>query len=127
MLPGGGAMKIAVTARGDNASSEVDPRFGRASWFVIVDSASGDAHAIDNTRGIDAAHGAGIRAAELVAGEDVGVVITGNCGPNAFRTLSAAGIAVVLGASGTVSAAVEAFKQGRLEPAAGPNASGHGR
>lgn len=118
-------MKVGVTARGEDMASEVDPRFGRARWFVVVDTESGEFKAIDNSVSADATHGAGPQAAERVSNEGVEVVITGNCGPNAFRTLAAAGIRVVVGAEGTVSDAVAAFKDGKLAQVDEPNVEGH--
>jgi len=69
--------------------------------------------------------GAGIQSAQLVADKDAETVLTGNCGPNAFRTLAAAGIGVVIGATGTVREAVEAYKSGRLKATGGPNVESH--
>lgn len=118
-------MKVAVTAQGPELTSRVDPHFGRAKQFVVVDTETGRAEAVDNVQNVNAAHGAGIQAAQAMSRQGVSVVLTGNCGPNAFRTLAAAGIKVCVGAAGSVGEAVEAFKAGRLTPADAANADPH--
>ena len=112
-------MKICVTSTGATMDSAVDPRFGRCQYFVIVDSETMEHEAMQNPS-IGASGGAGIQAAQTVAGKGVGVVVTGNVGPNATQTLGAAGIEIVTGASGTVSDAVEQYKSGRLQQTESP-------
>ncbi|MCL6447361.1 MAG: NifB/NifX family molybdenum-iron cluster-binding protein [Armatimonadetes bacterium] len=118
-------MKVAVTARGDSLDSPVDQRFGRCSWFIVVDTDTGEYRAVSNDQNLNAAQGAGIQAAETAGRQGVGAVITGHCGPKAFRTLSAAGIKVYTGAGGTVAEALERFKSGALEEAAEADVEGH--
>ena len=118
-------MTIVVSASGKTLDAQVDPRFGRAAFFVAVDSESGAFQAHDNVQNLNAAQGAGIQSAETVSRLGAEVVITGNCGPKAFRTLSAAGIKIVVGAQGTVAEAIEAFKSGALAPTDAPNVEGH--
>ncbi len=118
-------MKVAVTSQGPDLSSAVDPRFGRAKYFVIVDAESGGFEAVDNAQNLNAPQGAGIQAAQNVSAKGAGVLITGHCGPNAFRTLSAAGIKVLTGAEGTVSEALEKFKAGELKESEGADVEGH--
>jgi predicted Fe-Mo cluster-binding NifX family protein len=118
-------MKVAVTSRGSTLDDEVDPRFGRAQKFLVVDTDTGDSEAVDNRQNLEAAQGAGIQAARIVSEHGAEVVITGHCGPNAFRTLSVAGIKVVIGADGTVKDAVEKFKSGELKPTEGADVRGH--
>ncbi len=84
-------MKIAVTAMGKEVDAEVDPRFGRAQYIVIVDSSGTVLDVVDNSRNVNAMSGAGIQAAKLMADKKVDVLMTGHCGPNAFRALQAAG------------------------------------
>jgi predicted Fe-Mo cluster-binding NifX family protein len=117
-------MKIAVTSTGKTLESEVDQRFGRAAYFVIVDTDLLIFRAIENDN-IAAAGGAGVASAKLVIDAGTEVAITGNCGPNAERTLRAAGIKVYTGAKGTVGEAIELFKNGKLAKAAGPNVQSH--
>ena len=107
-------MKVAVTSRGTTLDDQVDPRFGRCANFVIVETDDMSFEAVANSNAA-AGGGAGIQSAQLVADKDVKVVLTGNCGPNAFRTLEAAGIEVVIGAAGTVREAVEAVQGGQTE------------
>ena len=118
-------MKVAVTSQGPDLSSQVDPRFGRARYFIVVDTDSGEFTAHDNTKNVDAVQGAGIQAGRTVVDLGVAAVITGHVGPKAFGTLQAANVKVYPGASGTVKEAVEKFKAGRLELADKANVEGH--
>ena len=117
-------MTIAVTARGTELGADVDPRFGRCSHFLIVDSETLECTPVENPNQ-SAGGGAGIQAGQLMAEHDVETVLTGNCGPNAYRTLEAAGINVVVGVSGTVGEAVERFKTGELRAAQNANVGSH--
>jgi predicted Fe-Mo cluster-binding NifX family protein len=117
-------MKIAVTSTGKTLNSQVDPRFGRAACFIIVDTETMDFSVIDNEN-VAAAGGAGISSAKVVIDAGAEAVLTGNCGPNAERTLTASGIKLYTGATGTVADAVELFKSGKLTEAAGPNVKPH--
>ena len=117
-------MKIAISATGRGVDAEVDPRFGRCQYFVIVDSQTMKFEALDNSNAV-AAGGAGISTAQMIAAKGVEVVLTGNCGPNAYQTLSAAGIQVVTGVSGKIKDAIEAYKAGKLQPNAQPSVSSH--
>jgi predicted Fe-Mo cluster-binding NifX family protein len=118
-------MKIVVTSQGTNLDSAVDPRFGRAEHFLLVDTETMQAMAHDNAHNLNAPQGAGIQAAQAVFNLGAGTVITGNVGPKAFTTLQAAGIAVYLGASGTAREAIEQFQAGRLQLADSANVEGH--
>ena len=117
-------MKIAVTASGADLSAPVDPRFGRCQGFVIVETDDMSFEAIQNPN-VGIGSGAGIQAAQLISEKGAEVVLTGNCGPNAYATLNAAGIQVIVGAGGTVQEAVESFKSGALGAAGGPNVQSH--
>jgi predicted Fe-Mo cluster-binding NifX family protein len=118
-------MKIAVTVREPHPDSEVDPRFGRAAYFLIHDTATGGWESVDNDQNVAAAQGAGVQAAQTMVARDVAALLTGHCGPKAFRVLSAAGVAVCVGATGTASEAVAAYREGRLEPSTTPDVQGH--
>ncbi|MFZ2447778.1 MAG: NifB/NifX family molybdenum-iron cluster-binding protein [Syntrophobacteraceae bacterium] len=114
--------KIAITSEGPTLDDMVDPRFGRAAGFVVVDLESMETRYIENGRSQVMAQGAGIQAAELIAGAGVGCVLTGFVGPKAFQALSAAKISVVQDLEGmTVRQAVERFQSGAAQPARGPN------
>ena len=118
-------MKVVATAQGMDLSSQVDPRFGRAKYFLLVDSDSGEITASVNNQNVNAAQGAGIQAAQNVLNLGAEAVITGNVGPKAFATLRAGGAAIYIGANGTVAEALEKFKAGELESAAKANVEGH--
>jgi predicted Fe-Mo cluster-binding NifX family protein len=117
-------VKIAITSSGPTLDSQVDPRFGRAQYLLIVNTETLDLEAIENPN-VTAGGGAGVQAAQMVVSRGAEAVLTGNCGPNAYRTLSAADIEIYAGVTGTVRAAVEAFKQGQFSPLSGPSVSGH--
>lgn len=108
-------MKIAVASTGPGVDCEVDASFGRAAFFVVVDTDSGESEAADNKQVLNIAQGAGIQAAKNVANTGAEAVIAGNVGPKAFKVLQAAGIAVFQAAGGTVASAVEALEAGNLE------------
>jgi predicted Fe-Mo cluster-binding NifX family protein len=114
-------MKMCITSTGATLDASVDPRFGRCQYFVIVDPETMEFEAIPNYS-IGASSGAGIQAAQTVADKGVGVVITGNVGPNATQTLGAANIKIVTGASGTVRDAIEQYKSGGLQQTEIPTA-----
>jgi predicted Fe-Mo cluster-binding NifX family protein len=118
-------MKIAITSKGKDLSSDVDPRFGRARWFIVYDTETDKSEVCDNEQNMNSVQGAGIQAAQKLAQQKVGYVLTGHCGPNAFRTLNLAGIKVIVGAQGTVLEAIEQFGRGQLAPAEQPDVQGH--
>ena len=118
-------MKIAVTAKGASLNSEIDPRFGRAKYFVIIDPDNDRITSHDNFQNLNAAQGAGIQAAQNVAALGAQAVISGNVGPKAFRALKAAGIKIFLGETGTVEDAISRFRKGELKEADGANVEGH--
>lgn len=117
-------MKICVSAVANSLDAQLDPRFGRCPYFVIVDLESMQFEAIPNNAS-GAMGGAGIQAAQTIAGKGVTVLITGNVGPNAFQALSAAGIKIATGAFGTVRESVEKFKRGELRETGAPTVGGH--
>jgi len=106
-------MKICVTATAGDLNAQVDPRFGRCQYFVIVDSETMAFEAMAN-EAIAAPGGAGIQAAQTMVNKGVNVVISGNIGPNAFQVLSTAGVKIATGAYGTVQEATEMYKSGKL-------------
>lgn len=113
-------MKICVTSQGNNLDSQVDPRFGRCQYFIIVETDTLKFEAAQNPN-IEAMGGAGIRSGQFVAEKQVKAVITGNVGPNAFQTLQAAGIDVITGVSGSVKEVIEKYNKGELKPTQGPS------
>ena len=119
-------MKVAITAKGTDLDAEVDPRFGRAAYFLIIDSESLDVLALDNKQNANSLKGAGIQAASVLAEHKAEILLTGYCGPNAFKTLQAAGIQVANDATGTVRECLQAFLAGKMTIAESANAEGHG-
>lgn len=117
-------MKIVISALGDSLDSEVDPRFGRCQWFIIVDTETLQFEAVENSSSA-ASGGAGIAAAQMIAAKGVKAVLTGNCGPNAYKVLSSSGIQVITGVSGKVKDAIDAYRKGEYRASPRPNVSGH--
>jgi len=118
-------MKIVVTASGPELDSPVDPRFGRCQYFIFVDSYSLRFEAVQNEN-VMASGGADIQSTQFVAQKGAEAIITGNLGPNASATLSASGMRVFLGATGTVRQAIQMFKNGQLQEAFVPSVQAHG-
>jgi predicted Fe-Mo cluster-binding NifX family protein len=118
-------MRIAVSTTGNGLDSPFSPTFGRCPFYLIVDTDTMVFWAEPNSAA-DAAHGAGIQAAESVAGLGVNGIVTGNVGPNAYQVLASAGVPVYVFSGRTVRQAVEAYKSGQLSPVAGPTGPAHG-
>ena len=113
-------MKIAVTSTGPTLDDTVEARFGRCPYFLIIDPDTLEFEALENPN-IALGGGAGIQSAQLMADKGVSIVLTGNCGPNAFQTFGAANIQVITGVSGQVRQAVEQYKSGALSSTTTPN------
>ena len=119
-------MKIAITSQGQTMDSMVDARFGRAKWFILLDTESEEYEAVDNKQNLNAAQGAGIQAGQNVVELGAEAVITGNVGPKAFRVLQTASIRIYLCGSGaTVAETVEQLKAGNLKQVDQANVEGH--
>ena len=118
-------MKIVVSAADKTLDAQVDPRFGRAAYFIAIDTESGAFEAHENSQNLNAAQGAGIQSAETVSRLGAEAVITGHCGPKAFRVLNAAGIKVFAGAEGTVKSVLDDFRAGKLTPSDSADVEGH--
>ena len=112
-------MKIAVTCQGDKLDDQMDQRFGRSPFFLIVDSDTMEYEAIENTNAT-LGQGAGIQSAQMISSMGVEVLVTGNCGPKAFDVFNASGVKVITGVSGSVRQAVEDFKGGKLTSSQAP-------
>lgn len=114
--------KIAVTSEGPTLDDLVDPRFGRAAGFIVMDPATEAFEYLDNGSSQARSQGAGIAAAESVARAGAKVILTGYVGPKAFTALSAAGIRVVQDLGGIkVRDALKRYADGETKDAAGPN------
>ena len=118
-------MKIAVTSTGKNLNSEVDTRFGRARYLIIFDIDIGEYKTMNNQMNRDTVHGAGVRSGEALILLGASVLITGHCGPTAFKVLDTAGIKVVTGAAGTVEEALMLYEKGDLKDISAPDVKGH--
>jgi len=120
--------KIAITSEGPTLDDALDPRFGRAAGFIVVDPQTLEFQYVDNGASQARAQGAGIQAAETIAGIGAKALLTGYVGPKAFMALQAAGIKVGQNLDNmSVRQAVERFKAGQVAWAAAPNRMGHGR
>lgn len=117
-------MRVAVSASGPELSSSVDPRFGRCPYFLFVDTESMKFEAFENPN-ISSGSGVGIQSAQFVAEKGAQAVLTGSCGPNAFQTLQAAGVEVIIGVYGTVEEAVTHYKSGQIQATAQANVPAH--
>ena len=118
-------MKIAFSTSGDSMDSPLDSRFGRSPNFLIYDLDSDTFTIVNNEQSLNSAQGAGIQAAEIVARHGVKALITGHCGPKAFRVLLAAGIQIYNTDAGTVAEALARHKAGALVEAKNADVEGH--
>ena len=118
-------MKLAITSTGKALDSNLDPRFGRAAYFIIVDPETMAFEVVENSQNLNLTQGAGIQAGKTIVDNHVDVVITGHCGPKAFKVLQQAGVKVVTGAGGRVTDAVAQFITGKLEISAEADVQGH--
>jgi len=113
-------MKIAVTSTGPMLADDVEIRFGWSAYFLIVDTETMQLEAIENPN-IALSSGVGIQSAQLISEKGATVVLTGNCGPNAFKISAQGDIEVIVGVSGSVRNAIEQFKEGGFTSALEPN------
>jgi predicted Fe-Mo cluster-binding NifX family protein len=118
-------MKVAISTSGNGLEAPVDQRFGRAAGFLLIDTDSGERTHVENTQNLRAAQGAGIQAAQNVINAGAQAVITGHCGPKAFRVLNSAGVAVYVDAEGTVEQALDRLNAGDWQPCEGADVEGH--
>jgi predicted Fe-Mo cluster-binding NifX family protein len=107
-------VKIAITSKGKGLDSPTDSRFGRAAYILIVDTRDQGLEVLDNSENVNVFKGAGIQAAVMICDRGADVLLTGYCGPNAFKTLEAAGIKVVNDVTGTVRDAAIAYNEGKV-------------
>ena len=118
-------MKVAISAKGNDLNSKVDPRFGRAAYIIVVDTETMEFKAVGNSANVNSFKGAGIQAATMVYDRGAEVLMTGYCGPKAFQTLQAAGVKVISDVTGTVAEALERLKSGAVEYLETANAEAH--
>ena len=118
-------MRIAISSTGKELDSNLDPRFGRAAYFIILDAETMAFEAVENSQNLNLPQGAGIQAGKAIADHHVDALITGHCGPKAFKVLQNAGVKIMTGAGGKVTDAIDQFKKGKLEVASAADAEGH--
>ncbi len=118
-------MKIAITTSGKDLSAPLDPRFGRAPKFLIYDLEADTFNVIDNLQNLNAAQGAGIQSGQNIARQGVKALVTGHCGPKAFRVLQAAGIKIFNTSASTVAEALDQYRTGKLTEAGSADVEGH--
>ena len=116
-------MRVCISSTGSDLTSPLDPRFGRATCLLVVESNTGEVIRLADATG--GAHGAGVQAAQRVINSGAAAVVTGQIGPRAFDVLSAAGIAIYLAPGGTVAGAVQDLEAGRLEEITAPSGPAH--
>ncbi|MDD3436771.1 MAG: NifB/NifX family molybdenum-iron cluster-binding protein [Candidatus Gastranaerophilales bacterium] len=118
-------MLVAISTNENNLDSQVDLRFGRAKGFIIYNTDDNSSEYIDNIQNLEAAQGAGIQAAQNIVNANVEAVITGHCGPKAFRVLSTSGVKIYTIGEGKISEIIEKFKKGELQEATAADVEGH--
>ena len=118
-------MRICITSSGSNLDSPIDPRFGRAQYFLLLDE-EGDLKEVSSNPGVLARGGAGVAAAQKVVNQEIDILITGNIGPNAVGVLGIAKLKIFLCPMGIK--AKEAFlmwKENKLTQVKEPSVPGH--
>ncbi|MBS3818890.1 NifB/NifX family molybdenum-iron cluster-binding protein [bacterium] len=100
---------VCIPSKGPELEAEVDPNFGRAPYYLMVEPSTLDYKVVENPHK-EAARGAGIQAAQLVSGKNVKTVLAGNCGPNAQNVLQSSGIQVQTGFKGTVKQVLSKYR-----------------
>ena len=118
-------MRVAISTQGIDLDAEVDPRFGRARNFILVETLTMKHQVIENTQSLHLPQGAGIQSAQNILEHHPEVILTGNCGPKAFRVLQAAKVKVIVGVKGKISDALRDFVEGKYVPATDANVEGH--
>lgn len=107
-------MKIALTTTAPNLEAQLDPRFGRCAYVLIVDSETLEFEAHPNPA-LNSSGGAGIRMAQFVSDLKPDAVISGDFGPNAASALQSAHLPMYLfGDSQSVKDVIGRFKSGKL-------------
>ena len=122
---GDSIVNVAITSEGKELDSKVDPRFGRAAYFIIVDPETMAFEVVENSQNLNLPQGAGIQAGKTIVDQKVDVLLTGNCGPKAFQVLQSGGVKVITSVAGQVRDAILQFKNNELKEAENANVDGH--
>jgi predicted Fe-Mo cluster-binding NifX family protein len=120
-------MKIVITTETGDLDSQLDPRFGRAATFVIVDTETGEWEAHPNPA-LNASGGAGVQAAQFISGLGAKLVISGDFGPKAYSALAAGNVQMFLAPANELITARELltrYQEGQLKQATAPTNVGH--
>lgn len=118
-------MKVAFSTDGIGMDASLDQRFGRCQKFIIVDTESLAFTIVDNAQNLNASQGAGIQSAQNVIATGAQALVTGHCGPKAFKVLHAADIPIYLGVESTIKNNIEDFRNGKLAQLTSPDVEGH--
>lgn len=118
-------MKIVFTTSGTGLDAPLDSRFGRAPKFLVYDTETRDFEVLDNRQNLNSPQGAGIQSALTVVKTGATHLVTGHCGPKAFKVLKAAGIAILNTDAPTIAEALERFLSDRLTPVESADVEGH--
>lgn len=118
-------MKIAFSTSGAELSAPLDTRFGRAAKFLVYDTETKSFDVIDNAQNLNAAQGAGIQSAQNVAASGAQALVSGHCGPKAFRVLNAAGVKAYTSNAATVQEALDQYQAGALTELKAADVEGH--
>ena len=118
-------MKIAFSTSGLDLDAALDSRFGRAPKFLVYDLDTGSFEIVDNKPNLNAAQGAGIQSAETVVRSGAKAIVSGHCGPKAYRVLAAAGVKIYNSEAGIVKEALDQYRSGELSEASGADVDSH--
>ncbi len=118
-------MKVAFTTSGETLDAPLDSRFGRAPKFLVYDLETDAFSLIDNRQTMNAAQGAGIQSAQTIARSGAACLVTGHCGPKAYRVLSAAKIRIFTSSAATVREALGQFRAEKLVESLSADVEGH--
>lgn len=118
-------MKIALTTSGNDLAAPLDSRFGRAPKFLIYDLEDNTFEVMDNEQNLNAAQGAGIQSAQNIARCGAKALVTGHCGPKAFKVLAAANIKIFNSEASTVADALKQYQSNQLKEASSADVDGH--
>lgn len=117
--------RIAFTTSGDGLDAPLDSRFGRSPKFLVYDLDRETFEVLDNQPNLNAAQGAGIQSAEMVARLGAKALVTGHCGPKAFRVLQRAGVRIFCTDAATVAEALQRYRTGVLTELQMADVDGH--
>ena len=118
-------MRIAFTTSGNGMDAPIDERFGRAARFLVYDLDNETFELFENEQNLNAVQGAGIQSAQIVVRAGAGALVTGHCGPKAFRVLSAAGVKVYTTSTASISEALQKYLMGSLAASDSADVEGH--